>query len=137
MLHSSASEYAILLVTTYIHAGLLNGRFSIETAVYLVLFYISIYFLIFDKVEVFGLVSSRRKSSVLTGRNVLIIGLALSTPSYKVFTTKFRLSKHPIDTLLSAAQPIHQAWLAQASKSRTLGDAVKNYQIRYARDPPP
>lgn len=137
MLHFSASEYAILLVTAHIHAGLLVGRFSLEIVVYLVLFYISIYFLIFDKVEVSGLVSSRKKIIVLTGRNVLVVGLALSTPSYRVFTTKFRLSQHPIDTLVSAAQPIHQTWLSQASKSRTLGDAVKNYQIRYGRDPPP
>lgn len=44
---------------------------------------------------------------------------------------------HPISTLIGSAEVQHQRWSNQAYRSRTLGEAVVNYQQRYARDPPP
>ncbi|KAL8766935.1 MAG: hypothetical protein Q9209_006416 [Squamulea sp. 1 TL-2023] len=44
---------------------------------------------------------------------------------------------HPIDSLLSAASIQHDAWLQQASASKTLGEAVNEYRRRYKRYPPP
>lgn len=44
---------------------------------------------------------------------------------------------HPIDSLLSAASVQHDGWLQQASASKTLDEAVKEYIRRYKRQPPP
>ncbi|KAL8732628.1 MAG: hypothetical protein Q9166_002603 [cf. Caloplaca sp. 2 TL-2023] len=44
---------------------------------------------------------------------------------------------HPIESLLSAASTQHNAWLQQASASKTLGGAVDEYKRRYERNPPP
>ncbi|KAI4238193.1 MAG: hypothetical protein LQ352_007891, partial [Teloschistes flavicans] len=44
---------------------------------------------------------------------------------------------HPIDSLINAASLQHDAWLKQASASKTLGDAVTEYKKRYKRYPPP
>ena len=44
---------------------------------------------------------------------------------------------HPIDQLIVQASSNHTTWLAQANQSRTLGEAVRNYQRRYNRNPPP
>ncbi|KAL8686518.1 MAG: hypothetical protein Q9218_007050, partial [Villophora microphyllina] len=44
---------------------------------------------------------------------------------------------HPIDSLISAASLRHNAWLEQASASKTLSDAVTEYRRRYGKHPPP
>ncbi|KAI4128827.1 MAG: hypothetical protein LQ338_002527 [Usnochroma carphineum] len=44
---------------------------------------------------------------------------------------------HPIDGLLSAASVQHEAWLKQASASRTLSECAAEYRRRYNRNPPP
>lgn len=43
---------------------------------------------------------------------------------------------HPIDMLIYEAHGHHQAYLTQTSASRSLADAVNNYQTRYRRPPP-
>ncbi|KAL8998209.1 MAG: hypothetical protein Q9169_002694 [Polycauliona sp. 2 TL-2023] len=44
---------------------------------------------------------------------------------------------HPIDTLRSAASAQHDAWLQQASSSKSLAECVNEYKRRYKRHPPP
>jgi hypothetical protein len=44
---------------------------------------------------------------------------------------------HPIDTLRREAQGRHDAFVNQSASSRTLPAAVKNYEERYHRPPPP
>ncbi|KAL8635949.1 MAG: hypothetical protein Q9228_006605, partial [Teloschistes exilis] len=44
---------------------------------------------------------------------------------------------HPIDSLIKAASLQHDAWLKQASASKTLEEAVTEYRKRYKRHPPP
>ncbi|KAL8649795.1 MAG: hypothetical protein Q9210_004185, partial [Variospora velana] len=44
---------------------------------------------------------------------------------------------HPLDGLLSAASAQHDAWLQQASASRTLDECTAEYRRRYKRPPPP
>ena len=47
------------------------------------------------------------------------------------------MNYHPIDLLIFDAQPAHEAYLKQASSSKTLAEAIKNYKDRYHRHPPP
>lgn len=51
--------------------------------------------------------------------------------------TSTTLTYHPIDLLMYDAANRHAAYLNQTSASRTLADAVQNYQSRYHRPPPP
>ncbi|KAL8918026.1 MAG: hypothetical protein Q9208_007624 [Pyrenodesmia sp. 3 TL-2023] len=44
---------------------------------------------------------------------------------------------HPIDGLLTAASVQHDAWLQQASASKTLHECAEEYRRRYKRHPPP
>ncbi|KAF2475770.1 uncharacterized protein BDR25DRAFT_300755 [Lindgomyces ingoldianus] len=44
---------------------------------------------------------------------------------------------HPITTLIKSANAEHERWANQASQSKTLAEAVKHYQERYLKDPPP
>lgn len=44
---------------------------------------------------------------------------------------------HPIEFLISNGQIQHHNYAAQASKSKTLGDAVTEYRRRYNQHPPP
>lgn len=44
---------------------------------------------------------------------------------------------HPVDTLTYEAQVRHDAYLEQASTSKTLGQAADAYRERYKRHPPP
>ena len=68
----------------------------------------------------------------------MIMGLTLlSIPTYRMFSMKHAVLDHPIDTLMSVAQLNHRDWLAQASTSKSLAEAVKHYQFRYSCDPPP
>ena len=47
------------------------------------------------------------------------------------------IDTHPIDMLIKAAIGYHDDWLAQATTSQTLGQAVQEYRRRYGRRPPP
>ncbi|KAF2661912.1 glycosyltransferase family 90 protein [Lophiostoma macrostomum CBS 122681] len=47
------------------------------------------------------------------------------------------LTRHPISVLIEMGKKQHTTWATQAHSSVTLHDAVRNYQIRYLRDPPP
>lgn len=47
------------------------------------------------------------------------------------------LYEHPIDALIYIADQGHEAWAMQAKQSRTLEEAITNYQQRYNRKPPP
>ncbi|KAF2734536.1 hypothetical protein EJ04DRAFT_466374 [Polyplosphaeria fusca] len=44
---------------------------------------------------------------------------------------------HPIAILVKSADSAHERWLSRVKRSRTLLEAVRNYQDRYSRDPPP
>lgn len=44
---------------------------------------------------------------------------------------------HPIDLLIYDADLEHGRWAKQAHSSESLGDAIKMYQKRYYRHPPP
>lgn len=51
---------------------------------------------------------------------------------------KHRLDNiHPIEFLIKDGGIHHHNYLAQASRSKTLGDAVTEYQRRYNQHPPP
>lgn len=56
-----------------------------------------------------------------------------------LFATNFsdNIHAHPIDILLKAASVHHDDWLAYATTSKTLGQAVREYRRRYVRHPPP
>ena len=47
------------------------------------------------------------------------------------------VSYHPIDMLIYDAQSTHEAFVGQASTSKTLAEAVKTYRERYNKHPPP
>ncbi|KAJ5838619.1 uncharacterized protein N7525_003807 [Penicillium rubens] len=52
--------------------------------------------------------------------------------------SKHRLEDmHPIEFLISNGQIQHHNYVAQAAKSKTLGDAVTEYRRRYNQHPPP
>ncbi|OQE42314.1 hypothetical protein PENCOP_c004G09004 [Penicillium coprophilum] len=52
--------------------------------------------------------------------------------------SKHRLDEiHPIEFLINDGKLQHENYLAQASRSRTLGDAVNEYRRRYNQHPPP
>jgi hypothetical protein len=52
--------------------------------------------------------------------------------------SKHRLAHiHPIDFLIHDGKAQHDTYLAQASSSRTLQDAVSEYRRRYKQHPPP
>ena len=44
---------------------------------------------------------------------------------------------HPIDRLMEDAKSTHEAYVQQASSSRTMAEAVKTYRERYNQHPPP
>jgi hypothetical protein len=48
-----------------------------------------------------------------------------------------RVGHHPIDRLMWEAEINHETYVAQASASTNLKDAVRNYRKRYSRHPPP
>lgn len=47
------------------------------------------------------------------------------------------ITHHPIDSLIRDAALQSEAWLAQATTSKTLQEAAANYRRRYHRHPPP
>ncbi|KAG0161503.1 hypothetical protein PDIDSM_9037 [Penicillium digitatum] len=52
--------------------------------------------------------------------------------------SKHRISDiHPIELLVNNGEIQHHEYLVQASRSKTLGDAVTEYQKRYNQHPPP
>lgn len=52
--------------------------------------------------------------------------------------SKHRLDDiHPIEFLINDGKFQHNNYLAQASRSKTLGDAVSEYRRRYHQHPPP
>lgn len=48
-----------------------------------------------------------------------------------------QVAHHPLDHLIPEAQNYHKTYLSQASTSKTLSEAVQEYQRRYAQLPPP
>jgi hypothetical protein len=48
-----------------------------------------------------------------------------------------KVGHHPIDRLMWEADTHHEAYVAQASASTDLKNAVRNYRKRYSRHPPP
>ncbi|KAF2221981.1 hypothetical protein BDZ85DRAFT_314289 [Elsinoe ampelina] len=47
------------------------------------------------------------------------------------------VDQHPIDRLIHDAKGRHQSWKLQAKTSKTLSEAVMNYEQRYNQPPPP
>ncbi|PGH16029.1 hypothetical protein AJ79_02009 [Helicocarpus griseus UAMH5409] len=47
------------------------------------------------------------------------------------------VTRHPIDILMSNAKDNHDKWAAKAKASKTLKEAVAEYQRRYSQHPPP
>ncbi|KAL8708307.1 MAG: hypothetical protein Q9220_006782 [cf. Caloplaca sp. 1 TL-2023] len=47
------------------------------------------------------------------------------------------MRSHPIDSLIETASTQHDAWLKQASASKTINDCTGEYRRRYKRHPPP
>lgn len=47
------------------------------------------------------------------------------------------ITHHPIDSLIRDAMLQSEAWIAQATTSKTLQEAAANYRRRYQRHPPP
>ena len=48
-----------------------------------------------------------------------------------------RSRMHPIDALMNAALVQHEAWIQQATSTKTFGECVNEYRRRYNRHPPP
>ena len=72
----------------------------------------------------------------------LVLYAILTTMFIVVFVTtdlsdNININTHPIDTLLKAASVHHDDWLANATISKTLGQAAQEYRRRYIRHPPP
>lgn len=67
-------------------------------------------------------------------RLLLIVGLLLVIPVWFKSTI---MHYHPIDLLIYDADLQHQAYVNATTPSRTLVGAVKRYQERYHRNPPP
>lgn len=66
---------------------------------------------------------------------VLILLFTLRAVLY--FPGSNTVNYHPIDMVIYEANPQHEAWLKQASASRTLNQATEEYRRRYKRHPPP
>lgn len=66
------------------------------------------------------------------------IGLmAIILPVLLLCSASTSIRGHPINDLIDEGVVLHQNWLAQASISRSLGEATRNYRSRHGRDPPP
>ncbi|MCJ1313773.1 hypothetical protein MMC25_007453 [Agyrium rufum] len=76
----------------------------------------------------------RSRSFIL---QAILIILLLSIPGYLAETTSNKVNVHPIEWLMQKANREHSTWLAQVSKSTSLGQAVDEYQRRYKQRPPP
>ncbi|KAF2105805.1 hypothetical protein BDV96DRAFT_694595 [Lophiotrema nucula] len=69
---------------------------------------------------------------------LLVLTLVLGGTRYRHSLVRSSTgSQHPIATLLKDADIYAETWARQAKRSRTLAEAVTNYQYRYHRDPPP
>ena len=103
------------------------------------MFYSSTYYAFFPKTVSRSSSTTALKGADSSNRRVLVLlGLAvLLIPIYRFFTMQYVVIEHPIDALMSAAQLSHRNWLAQASVSKSLADAVNQYRARYGCDPPP
>ncbi|KAL9010156.1 MAG: hypothetical protein Q9173_004879, partial [Seirophora scorigena] len=74
------------------------------------------------------------RASVIT---ICCVILVLSSWSILHSPASEGVRTHPIDRLLSAASVQHDAWLHQASASKTLHECTTEYRRRYKRHPPP
>lgn len=74
---------------------------------------------------------------VARSRFVTALILLLLVPGFTSLRRREEFQGHPIDSLRSQAVSSHRTWLKQASASRSLEEAVKNYQARYGLAPPP
>ncbi|ORY11304.1 hypothetical protein BCR34DRAFT_614650 [Clohesyomyces aquaticus] len=85
----------------------------------------------------------RPKISFRPGRNqtallvFILFTLSLSGFSYRSHWHQQPIPGHPISELIKMATAEHDRWVGQATQSKTLTEAVKHYQERYYRDPPP
>lgn len=66
---------------------------------------------------------------------ILFVLLAIST--YPGWWRSSKVNFHPIDMLIYEAKLQHEEYLANATQSRSLEDAVTQYRQRYMRIPPP
>ncbi|KAI9811365.1 MAG: hypothetical protein M1827_005525 [Pycnora praestabilis] len=81
--------------------------------------------------------SSRRTfSRIPSWLYTLLTGLLL-IPVYLDFFQNNTINYHPIDLLVDDAKALHKHWIAQATTSRNLGEAIYEYRRRYKRHPPP
>ncbi|KAF2264115.1 hypothetical protein CC78DRAFT_602885 [Lojkania enalia] len=69
----------------------------------------------------------------------LLLLFVLSMTRYGYYASSYGPSTpgHPIATLIETADDQFEQWARQAKRSRNLPEAVKHYQERYLRDPPP
>ncbi|KAI9784537.1 MAG: hypothetical protein M1816_000803 [Peltula sp. TS41687] len=75
--------------------------------------------------------------AVVRSRLIVSLLLLLLVPGFISLRKGEEFHGHPIDTLRSTAVSSHVKWLKQASTSRSLEEAVKNYEARYGLAPPP
>lgn len=66
-----------------------------------------------------------------------LLFLLIGRTYYQFPQTSVINNGHPIEILMNDAAARSQAWLAQASKSKTLSEAVDTYRQRYHISPPP
>ncbi|KAF2188703.1 glycosyltransferase family 90 protein [Zopfia rhizophila CBS 207.26] len=112
-----------------------------ELTIYLILLTIAL--ILYLVAEMSSVDRSRPKMSVRFGRYqtmlllFIIFSLSLGGFSYRSGWRQQPVLDHPISTLIKVATEDHDRWAAQAYQSKSLADAVKHYQERYFRDPPP
>ncbi|KAF2877603.1 hypothetical protein BDV95DRAFT_481463 [Massariosphaeria phaeospora] len=82
----------------------------------------------------------RPKMHVRLGRPQMVVFVfVLLVFSFGVAAYRYQppFPGHPVTTLIRLANEQHYSWSSQARRSKTLAEAVRNYQSRYGRDPPP
>jgi nitrate reductase gamma subunit len=78
------------------------------------------------------------KTSYRTNIFIQVLFILLSAVGFGFAVTKHRFAHmHPIDFLIQDGRYQHDNFMAQASSSKTLAEAVWEYRRRYDQHPPP
>lgn len=142
-------SWSIFVTVTYVYAYYFAGAFSSDylasswPSLWVLLFFgmlntgVYLYFRIDCALDRRIAGPSLGYPAVVRSRLVTLLVLLLFVPGLISLRGKEEFNGHPIDTLRSQAVSSHRSWLKQASASRSLEEAVKNYQERYGLAPPP